>query len=60
MFTVADIDATLARLRKLGATVVDEIVNYQILYQLPTLSMRLTVMKPPGWLKPSRRESLCR
>jgi predicted enzyme related to lactoylglutathione lyase len=29
MFTVEDIDDTLARLRRLGATVVDEVVNYQ-------------------------------
>jgi catechol 2,3-dioxygenase-like lactoylglutathione lyase family enzyme len=29
MFTVEDIDDTLARLIKLGATVVDEVVNYE-------------------------------
>jgi catechol 2,3-dioxygenase-like lactoylglutathione lyase family enzyme len=34
MFTVEDIDDTLARLTKLGATVVDEIVNYQDIYRL--------------------------
>lgn len=34
MFTVEDIDDTLARLRKLGATVVDEIVNYEGIYRL--------------------------
>lgn len=33
-FTVADIDDTLARLGKLGATVVDEIVNYEGIYRL--------------------------
>lgn len=34
MFTVEDIDETLARLSKLGATVVDEIVNYEDIYRL--------------------------
>ncbi|MBI1335981.1 MAG: VOC family protein [Phycisphaera sp.] len=34
MFTVEDIDSTLARLSKLGATVVDEIVNYEDTYRL--------------------------
>lgn len=34
MFTVEDIDDTLARLSKLGATVVDEVVNYEGLYRL--------------------------
>ncbi len=34
MFTVDDIDDTLVRLRKLGATVVDEVVNYQDIYRL--------------------------
>ena len=34
MFTVEDIDDTLARLSKLGATVVDEVVNYQDIYRL--------------------------
>ncbi len=34
MFTVEDIDDTLARLSKLGATVVDEVVNYQDMYRL--------------------------
>jgi catechol 2,3-dioxygenase-like lactoylglutathione lyase family enzyme len=34
MFTVEDIDETLARLRKLGATVVDEVVNYEGIYRL--------------------------
>jgi catechol 2,3-dioxygenase-like lactoylglutathione lyase family enzyme len=34
MFTVEDIDDTLTRLRKLGATVVDEVVNYQNIYRL--------------------------
>jgi catechol 2,3-dioxygenase-like lactoylglutathione lyase family enzyme len=34
MFTVEDIDDTLTRLRKLGATVVDEVVNYQDIYRL--------------------------
>ena len=34
MFTVEDIDDTLARLGKLGATVVDEVVNYQNIYRL--------------------------
>jgi catechol 2,3-dioxygenase-like lactoylglutathione lyase family enzyme len=34
MFTVADIDDTLARLSKLGATVVDEVVNYENIYRL--------------------------
>ena len=34
MFTVEDIDDTLARLRKLGATVVDEVVNYENIYRL--------------------------
>ncbi len=34
MFTVEDLDDTLARLRKRGATVVDEVVNYQDIYRL--------------------------
>lgn len=34
MFTVEDIDDTLARLSKLGATVVDEVVNYEDVYKL--------------------------
>jgi catechol 2,3-dioxygenase-like lactoylglutathione lyase family enzyme len=34
MFTVDNIDDTLDRLRRLGATVVDEVVNYQDIYRL--------------------------
>jgi catechol 2,3-dioxygenase-like lactoylglutathione lyase family enzyme len=34
MFAVEDIDDTLARLAKLGATVVDEVVNYENVYRL--------------------------
>ncbi len=34
MFTVEDIDDTVARLGKLGATLVDEIVDYQGIYRL--------------------------
>ena len=34
MFTVEDLDDTLARLRKLGATVVDEVVAYEDIYRL--------------------------
>ena len=34
MFTVEDIDDTLARLKNLGASVVDEVVNYRDLYRL--------------------------
>ena len=34
MFTVDDIDDTLARLTSLGATVVDEVVNYEDVYRL--------------------------
>ena len=34
MFTVEDIDDTLALLGKLGATVVDEVVNYEDIYRL--------------------------
>jgi predicted enzyme related to lactoylglutathione lyase len=34
MFTVEDIGDTLARLSKLGATVVDEVVDYQHIYRL--------------------------
>jgi len=34
MFAVEDLDDTLARLRKLGATVVDEVVNYEDVYRL--------------------------
>jgi len=34
MFTVEDIDDTLARLSKLGATLVDEVVNYANIYRL--------------------------
>jgi catechol 2,3-dioxygenase-like lactoylglutathione lyase family enzyme len=34
MFTVEDIDDTLARLGKLGASVVDEVVNYEDIYRL--------------------------
>ena len=34
MFTVADIDETLARLRRLGAQLVGEVVQYQEIYRL--------------------------
>lgn len=34
MFAVDDLDDTLARLQKLGATVVDEVVDYQNVYRL--------------------------
>lgn len=34
MFAVADLDDTLARLSKLGATVVDEVVDYEGVYRL--------------------------
>lgn len=34
MFAVKDLDETLTRLRKLGATIVDEIVNYENVYRL--------------------------
>lgn len=34
MFAVENLDDTLARLGKLGATVVDEVVNYQDVYRL--------------------------
>jgi predicted enzyme related to lactoylglutathione lyase len=34
MFTVVDLDDTLERLSTLGATVVDEVVNYQDIYRL--------------------------
>ncbi len=34
MFAVDDLDATLARLRPLGAKVVDEVVNYENVYRL--------------------------
>ena len=34
MFTVEDIDNTLARLGRLGATLVDEVVNYRDVYRL--------------------------
>lgn len=34
MFTVEDLDDTLERLGKLGATVVDEVVTYEDLYRL--------------------------
>ena len=34
MFAVADIDDTLARLSRLGATVVDEVVNYESIHRL--------------------------
>jgi catechol 2,3-dioxygenase-like lactoylglutathione lyase family enzyme len=34
MFAVDDIDDTLVRLRKLGATVVDEVVNFADIYRL--------------------------
>src|SRR5215510_10234181 len=34
MFAVEDVDETLARLGKLGATVVDEVVNYEDIYRL--------------------------
>ena len=34
MFTVEDIDDTLVRLIKLGATVVDEVVDYEDIYRL--------------------------
>ena len=34
MFAVADLDDTLSRLKKRGATVIDEVVNYQDIYRL--------------------------
>ncbi len=34
MFTVEDIDETVARLMKLGATLVDKVVQYQDIYRL--------------------------
>ena len=34
MFTVEDIDDTLARLRRLGASVVDEVVDYENIHRL--------------------------
>ncbi len=34
MFTVEDLDDTLARLQKLGATLVGEVVNYENVYKL--------------------------
>ena len=34
MFAVEDLDDTLTRLSKLGATVVDEVVNYENIYRL--------------------------
>lgn len=34
MFTVEDIDDTLARLSRLGATLVDEVVDYEGIYRL--------------------------
>jgi catechol 2,3-dioxygenase-like lactoylglutathione lyase family enzyme len=34
MFTVDDIDETLARLRKIGAQLVGEVVNYEEMYRL--------------------------
>ena len=34
MFAVEDLDDTLARLKKLGASVVDEVVNYENVYRL--------------------------
>lgn len=34
MFTVEDLDDTIARLGKLGAMVVDEVVNYEDIYRL--------------------------
>ena len=34
MFAVEDLDQTLARLRRLGATVVDEVVDYEGVYRL--------------------------
>jgi hypothetical protein len=34
MFAVENLDDTLARLRKLGATLVGEVVNYQDTYKL--------------------------
>lgn len=34
MFTVEDLDETLARISRVGATVVDEVVNYQDVYKL--------------------------
>jgi predicted enzyme related to lactoylglutathione lyase len=34
MFTVDDIDETLARLQKIGAQLVGEVIQYQNLYRL--------------------------
>jgi catechol 2,3-dioxygenase-like lactoylglutathione lyase family enzyme len=52
MFTVEDIDETLARLRKLGASVVDEVVDYGSIYRLyhirsPRLAQELE-QRPSG------------
>jgi len=43
MFAVDDLDDTLARLRKLGAQVVDEVVRYEDMY-------RLCYIRAPGGL----------
>lgn len=34
MFAIEDIDDTLTRLRRIGATAVDEVVNYKDIYRL--------------------------
>ena len=34
MFAVDDLDDTLSRLSRLGATVVDEVVNYEDIYRI--------------------------
>lgn len=49
MFAVEDLDDTLARLRKLGATVVDEVVDYQDTYRL------CYIRGPEGILSRSRK-----
>ena len=43
MFTVENVDETLARLRKLGAELVDEVVQYEDVY-------RLCYIRAPGGL----------
>lgn len=55
MFAVDDLDATLARLARLGATVVDEVVDYKGVY-------RLCYIRGPegiliGLAEPLRRQS---
>jgi predicted enzyme related to lactoylglutathione lyase len=55
MFTVEDIDDTLARLGKLGAKVVDEVVDYEDVYRLCSIR----VPKEFSGSRTARQQTAC-